>query len=565
MKIYLFIFIILNCLFSFCQSGYSYSKTVSISNSIVSGVTNLTDFPVVLQFTDPDLRSVGNGGDVENINGYDIIFTLDACASRLFHQVEYYNPVTGEIICWVRIPTLNASANTLINMYYGNPTILTPTSSTQTWTNNYSSVLHLNNNPATAAPQMTDGSGNGNSGTCIGAMNASNSIVGKISNGVSFDENNDGITIPDFNYNSGFTISFWFNVNEVNGNSFNYLFSHGDWGVFNSTNIYFGEHALAYAPDRGMLKTVFQDANDATSTSGHDVGTGFVDGNWHYYTFTVRLLHGAIVYIDGVKIAEITFQGGDAYNPTTDIYLGCRSDLNATRFYGGELDEFRILNNAMLPDWIATEYNNQNNPTANFTIGPEVLATVNCPILLPVELTSFTGKNIESKNKLQWTTVSERNNDYFTLESSINAINFEPIQTVKGAGNSVEINNYQCVDHFPIASTTYYRLKQTDFDGEETYSQIISIHCPSKGESLINVYPNPNNGHFTLLLDQSEKANIAIKITDNQGKIVFQEDVGKFSGKYSKQIDLKKFGLGIYMIMIEQEGKKNVQKVIVQE
>lgn len=86
-----------------------------------------------------------------------------------------------------------------------------------------------------------------------------------------------------------------------------------------------------------------------------------------------------------------------------------------------------------------------------------------------------------------------------------------------------------------------------------------------KDSNDFSIYPNPNNGHFTLLLDQSEKAKTAITITDSQGKVVFQEDLGKFSGKYSKQIDLKKFGTGVYMIAVEQGNQKNVQKVVVQE
>lgn len=86
-----------------------------------------------------------------------------------------------------------------------------------------------------------------------------------------------------------------------------------------------------------------------------------------------------------------------------------------------------------------------------------------------------------------------------------------------------------------------------------------------KSNSDFNIYPNPNDGHFTLLLEQSEKAKTNITITDTQGKIVFEENLGKFSGKYAKQIDLKKFGAGIYMITIEQGSNKNVQKVIVQE
>lgn len=105
-------------------------------------------------------------------------------------------------------------------------------------------------------------------------------------------------------------------------------------------------------------------------------------------------------------------------------------------------------------------------------------------------------------------------------------------------------------------------LVTEDLDESSITSRKTTIQ---KSNSDLSIYPNPNDGHFTLLLEQSEKAKTNITITDSQGKIVYEENLGKFSGKYAKQIDLKKFGAGTYIITVKQGNNKNVQKVIVQE
>lgn len=87
---------------------------------------------------------------------------------------------------------------------------------------------------------------------------------------------------------------------------------------------------------------------------------------------------------------------------------------------------------------------------------------------LPVELLSFTGKNVNGNNVLEWQTSSETNNDYFTVEKSTDGITFFPIARIDGAGNSTQINDYSFTDE-NSAALTYYRLRQTDFNGRYEY------------------------------------------------------------------------------------------------
>ena len=99
--------------------GYSFQKAITIDHNKVSGGSDLINFPVVINITtSPDrdqLKTVVNGGHVENVNGYDIIFT-DANYNKLDHQVESYTATNGNLVAWVRIPVLSATVNTTVLM-----------------------------------------------------------------------------------------------------------------------------------------------------------------------------------------------------------------------------------------------------------------------------------------------------------------------------------------------------------------------------------------------------------------------------------------------------------------
>jgi hypothetical protein len=95
--------------------------------------------------------------------------------------------------------------------------------------------------------------------------------------------------------------------------------------------------------------------------------------------------------------------------------------------------------------------------------------------MLPVELVSFYGVRTPKQNVLFWTTFSETNNDYFLVERSEDGQYWEGLTKVEGAGNSTSVIDYTYYDNHPLEGVSYYRLKQTDFDGNFEYSDIVSI------------------------------------------------------------------------------------------
>jgi hypothetical protein len=138
---------------------------------------------------------------------------------------------------------------------------------------------------------------------------------------------------------------------------------------------------------------------------------------------------------------------------------------------------------------------------------------------LPVELATFNAL-LENKNvNVSWTTQSEVNNDYFTVERSMDNINYEPLTTVDGAGNTTQAHTYEFVDRNPYAGTSYYRLKQTDFDGHFVYFHPVSIFNKNKKE--FSVYPNPSNGSNIRLNNSGfDLSNCTITVQDITGKII---------------------------------------------
>lgn len=116
-----------------------------------------------------------------------------------------------------------------------------------------------------------------------------------------------------------------------------------------------------------------------------------------------------------------------------------------------------------------------------------------CPIIngspLPIELISFEGKKHDNYNVLSWATATETNNSLFTIERGDAIDNFSAIGFLNGAGNSTSIKNYQYTDSSPFKADNYYRIKQTDYDGNFTYSKIIFLNNKEKSNLLfVEVY-----------------------------------------------------------------------------
>ena len=184
-----------------------------------------------------------------------------------------------------------------------------------------------------------------------------------------------------------------------------------------------------------------------------------------------------------------------------------------------------------------------------------------CDIILPVDLISFTAF-CEGPNKLlQWSTASEVNNNYFTVERSADASHWQAIKIVPGAGNATTIQNYSLSDLSQLDQTeySYYRLKQTDFDGQFKYSPIVSAaNCVTENGAALLVYPNPTNGKLSLSFNSEADQVTSIEVFNILGEKV-DGSMGFQSG-----FDLTAKPSGIYFVHIYMLSEIIVRKIVIE-
>ena len=179
-------------------------------------------------------------------------------------------------------------------------------------------------------------------------------------------------------------------------------------------------------------------------------------------------------------------------------------------------------------------------------------------LILPIDLISFEINNIENeKILLQWSTASELNNDFFTIERSEDGKVWEEILIINGAGDSHRKIDYLEYDNSPLEGTYYYRLKQTDFDDGFTYSDLRSVRVEKKITPIL-IYPQPATQDLFIT-----NSNIqSITLIDYRGEIVFSQNLEKLDSDTTR-VDVSHFGSGIYYLRIFDGDRYQTEKVII--
>lgn len=184
---------------------------------------------------------------------------------------------------------------------------------------------------------------------------------------------------------------------------------------------------------------------------------------------------------------------------------------------------------------------------------------------LPITLLEFNAKPLLDKVELTWTTATEINNDYFTIERSKDAVNFTPIETVDGAGNSNSILFYKTMDEEPLEGLSYYRLKQTDFDGEFEYSDIrvVNFLKPGSNQDWL-VFPNPSEMKgINLSANNLINESIDLVLTDIAGKLVYSKTIAAKNNQVQEFVNFGEIASGVYNLSLSDGSNvKNVRLIM---
>jgi hypothetical protein len=181
--------------------------------------------------------------------------------------------------------------------------------------------------------------------------------------------------------------------------------------------------------------------------------------------------------------------------------------------------------------------------------------------LLPIELVNFIGEKNNGYNKLSWTTATEKNNAYFTLEKSSDGIHFEVFQKVAGAGNSYQQRTYELYDDAPF-ERTYYQLSQTDYDGTTKKLGIIVIDNNSIQKDEMKIVPNPAEENCYLYIYSKLNKQYHITITDLVGNVIDEKTIDVESGTNKLELYTSNLDKGMYFVKLQTRYTTDVIRFI---
>lgn len=174
--------------------------------------------------------------------------------------------------------------------------------------------------------------------------------------------------------------------------------------------------------------------------------------------------------------------------------------------------------------------------------------TVNCGTSLPIGLVSFEATALDNNSvRLNWETSSEQNNDYFTVERSLSGSDgWEVIAIVSGAGNSQTPNYYSAMDNLPLNGVSYYRLKQTDYNGQERIHEMESVYIDIVGVSDLVIFPNPATDLVTLKGDLVSLSTF--KLLNAMGQDIRMNVTSYKQGDGTLVLDISSLRSGVYVV-----------------
>lgn len=270
----------------------------------------------------------------------------------------------------------------------------------------------------------------------------------------------------------------------------------------------------------------------------------------------------------------INYEQGTANNASLqwDVYYGdaiCPEDYDTQNLYPSENCQpvnssnssgfiLDFLFNVPLGESVYLVAQGRTNGSCGGNTCNQFFLQVTQAPVVPVKLSKFEGKIVDNHVLLEWATESEIQNEGFIIEKSINSKDFQDIEFIQGNGTTNTLNTYNYLDKTSISSLSYYRLKQMDYDGKFTYSDIIQIESRSSDKNLaFSIFPNPvKNDEFTI--QTTDYLNATIEVTDDLGNRMFFSSVDQ--DQFT--ISTSNWPIGMYNVLLLKNDNYQVQRII---
>jgi|GEM_PF-3407900 len=184
---------------------------------------------------------------------------------------------------------------------------------------------------------------------------------------------------------------------------------------------------------------------------------------------------------------------------------------------------------------------------------------------LPIELAGFRANKLNDEVELTWQTASETENEGFAIERSVNGAIWHELGFVPGHGTTLEPQHYHFLDEKPLPGLNYYRLRQMDLNGEQSYSGMVSVAFDGK-DSRFSLFPNPAWEGIATLLFQSEEpwSEGILEVFDQIGKLILQTTVSPtVNGGFAIPIDLSSYASGVYTVRLGVNKKSVSERLVI--
>jgi hypothetical protein len=260
-----------------------------------------------------------------------------------------------------------------------------------------------------------------------------------------------------------------------------------------------------------------------------------------------------------INNVEILIRYQNLLNATTlglnDLKLLVHSNPDGQDFSGAT-----VVDAAELMSGYVARFDNVSLQDGDFF----ALANSNIFTPLPIELLDFSARLNGNVVNLNWTTLTETNNDYFVVERAKDNLNWESVLVVPGAGNSTSLLSYSEADREPLEGISYYRLKQVDYDGTFSYSDIVSVLNTHNGVmDEISIFPNPSSLGivFVRLGRDFQDTPIDIRIYDLSGKLYISKTLEPNGSDI--QLNCEDLPPGMYLTRISSAHKEVTRKLVI--